>query len=117
VSLHKPKPADILLHYNYGAATVKQWGQNYAVLNNRPSLPRPQEPVPTSMGPPKTVGDLTNTTDKLAQGRTERSQRQDANNKSSATVVDSEQPGWDEHDVMLFFWGNTSKLYLILNNP
>lgn len=107
VSLHKPKPAEILLHYNYGAAAVKQWGRNYAVLNNRPGLPRPQEPVPASMGSLKTVSDRTKTTDKLAQGRTERSQRQDANNKSSVTEVDSEQLGWDEHDVMLFFWGNS----------
>lgn len=22
-----PKPADVLLHYNYGAAVVKQWGK------------------------------------------------------------------------------------------
>lgn len=59
------------------------------------------------MGSLKTVSDRTKTTDKLAQGRTERSQRQDANNKSSVTEVDSEQLGWDEHDVMLFFWGNS----------
>jgi hypothetical protein len=39
-----PKPADILLHYNYGAAAVKQWGKNSSVLTNRPSVPRPSVP-------------------------------------------------------------------------
>ena len=30
-----PKPADVLLHYNYGAAAVKEWGENTSVLDNR----------------------------------------------------------------------------------
>jgi hypothetical protein len=44
-----PKPEDLLLHYNYGAAAVKQWGRNTSVLNNRPDVPRPPAPVPAEM--------------------------------------------------------------------
>jgi len=110
VSLHKPKPAEILLHYSYGAAAVKQWGRNYSVLNNRPGLPRPKEPEPAPMGPTKTIGDRTKTTGKLAEAWAEGGQGRVGTNRGSVspvTVVDSEQPGWDEHDVMLFFWGNS----------
>ncbi|KAI9566237.1 hypothetical protein HD554DRAFT_2279022 [Boletus coccyginus] len=39
ISHHKPKPSDLLLHYNYGAAAVKYWGRNCAVLGNHPGLP------------------------------------------------------------------------------
>ncbi|KAI9566243.1 hypothetical protein HD554DRAFT_2118651 [Boletus coccyginus] len=42
VSHHKPKPSDLLLHYNYGAAAVKLWGRNHAILGNHAGLPRPQ---------------------------------------------------------------------------
>jgi hypothetical protein len=45
-----PKPADLLLHYNYGAAAVKQWGKNTRVLTNRPNIPRPSVPVLAPMG-------------------------------------------------------------------
>ena len=46
-----PKPADVLLHYNYGVAAVKQWGKNTSVLTNRPEVPRPPVPAPVAMGP------------------------------------------------------------------
>ncbi|KAF8878882.1 hypothetical protein BD779DRAFT_1175813 [Infundibulicybe gibba] len=36
-----PRPSDLLLHYNYGAAAVKNWGRNTDVLGQRPGLPRP----------------------------------------------------------------------------
>ena len=36
-----PKPADLLLHYNYGAAAVKQWGVKSSVLTSHPDIPRP----------------------------------------------------------------------------
>jgi len=76
-----PKPADILLHYNYGAAAVKQWGKNTTVLTNRPDIPRP---AVTSMRPTRVKHDPT------------------------TEAVDSEAQGqWDEDDVMLFFWGNS----------
>jgi hypothetical protein len=74
------KPADVLLHYNYGAAAVKKWGKNTSVLINRPNIPRPSTPVPVAMGP----------------------------DRSGGTVADSEvQDQWHEDDTMLFFWGNS----------
>lgn len=35
------KPADLLLHYNYGAAAVLHWGRNKSVLEHRPGILRP----------------------------------------------------------------------------
>ncbi|KAF8349399.1 hypothetical protein F5887DRAFT_492297 [Amanita rubescens] len=75
----KPKPSDLLLHYNYGAAAVKNWGRNHDVLSDRHGLPRPQIHVTTTI----------------------------AKNGGSAAAIDSEQPVWDEDDVMLFFWANS----------
>jgi hypothetical protein len=31
----KPKPSELLLHYNYGAAAVKCWGRGIEALQNR----------------------------------------------------------------------------------
>ncbi|KAF8800117.1 hypothetical protein BYT27DRAFT_7227611 [Phlegmacium glaucopus] len=106
VSSQKPKPSDLLLHYNYGAAAVSKWGRNYAVLGNRPGLPRPKAPQPVAMGPTRTIGDRTTTITKLANARAKEVQQQPANDGGSAEAIDSEQPAWDEDDVMLLFWGN-----------
>ena len=57
VSHHKPKPSDLLLHYNYGVAAVKHWGRNHDVLGNCPGLPRPQPSETVAMSPTKGVGD------------------------------------------------------------
>ncbi|KAF8232644.1 hypothetical protein L208DRAFT_1270819, partial [Tricholoma matsutake] len=97
ISHHKPKPSDLLLHYNYGAAALKHWGRNHTILNNCPGLARPQAPetVPTKS---------------LTTAQADRIQRQPANNggsAGSAAATDSEQPAWDEDNVMLFFWGNS----------
>ena len=111
VSNHKPKPSDLLLHYNYGAAAVKHWGRNHAVLGNRPGLPRPQAPETVAIGPTQSIGDRTTTIAKLAAARAEGIQQQPAGNgdgMGSAAATDSEQPVWDEDDVMLFFWGNST---------
>jgi len=110
VSHHKPKPSDLLLHYNYGVAAVKHWGRNQDVLYNRPGLPRPQAPETVAMGPTKSVGDRTTTTAKLADARAQGIQQQPAGNGGGmglAAGTDSQQPVWDEDDVMLFFWGNS----------
>ena len=46
----KPKPSDLLLHYNYGSAAVKQWGHGVELLKNRANPPRPIPPVPALIG-------------------------------------------------------------------
>lgn len=89
---------------------MKYWGRNQAVLDNRPGLPRPQAPVTVAMGPTRSVGDRTTTIGKLAAAHAQGIQRQPAGNgggTGSAAATDSEQPVWDEDDVMLFFWGNS----------
>lgn len=91
MSHHEPKPSDLLLHYNYGAAAVKYWGRNQAVLDN---LPRPHALETVAMGPTKSVDD---TTEPAGNG----------GGTGSAAATDSRQPGWDEDDVILFFWGNS----------
>ncbi|KAI9464739.1 hypothetical protein HD554DRAFT_2121312 [Boletus coccyginus] len=111
VSHHKPKPSDLLLHYNYGAAAVKQWGRNHSVLNDRPGVPRPQPTGTVVTSPTKHVGDRTLTISKPENARAKGNQQQpagDGGGTSSAAAADLEQPAWDEDDVMLFFWGNSA---------
>ena len=43
-----PKPSDLLLHYNFGAAVVKYWCCNQNILVERPNIPRPKPEDPTS---------------------------------------------------------------------
>lgn len=106
VSSQRPKPSDLLLHYNYGAAAVSKWGRNKAVLNNRSGLPRPKAPEPVAMSPTKTIGDRLATINKLANTRAQQQPTNDGGS-GSAEAIDSEQPAWDADDVMLFFWGNS----------
>jgi len=101
----KRKPADLLLHYNYGAAVVKQWGKNTKILADRPDIPRPAVPIPAPMGPTRVIHDRTNAIKKRAA-----TNLQGAGNEGSTVerAVDSAAQGqWDEDDVMLFFWGNS----------
>ncbi|KAJ7593546.1 hypothetical protein C8J56DRAFT_1024135 [Mycena floridula] len=109
---HLPKPADVLLHYNYGAAAMKQWGKNTEILTKRPGIPRPPQPAVVPMGPEKIIHDRSvaidnrqrNSTDAGAQGssRNARSEQVDA-----AAGESDPQTAWDEDDVMLFLWGNS----------
>ena len=88
-----PKPADLLMHYNYGAAAVKHWGKNISVLTDRPGIPR-SVPVPA----PMPVGPTSQGEQGAGSVRT----------RSEGEVADLEaQDRWDEDDVMLFFWGNS----------
>ena len=78
-----PKPSDLLLHYNYGAAAVKHWGHGIEILQNRPNLPSscPRMPVLAPTGPVTSDGGM---------------------------VESASQEVWDEDDVMLFFWSNSA---------
>ena len=100
-------PADTLLRYNYGAAAVKQWGKNTAVLNNRAGLPRPQKSKVLPVGPTRGIGDRMSTINKLALARAEAGQVQPADNGDGAGSAALAGLKWDEDDVMLFFWGNS----------
>ncbi|OAX35777.1 hypothetical protein K503DRAFT_802544 [Rhizopogon vinicolor AM-OR11-026] len=95
-----PKPSDLLLHYNYGAAAVKRWGHGYEVLQNRANPPRP----------PTNIHDR-----QIAIRKRDAARAAPPAGPRKATVragagesVESDaQMRWDEDDVMLFCWGNT----------
>lgn len=94
-----PKPADVLIHYNYGAAVVKHWGQNTYILNNCSDIPRPSIPAPAPLGPPRFKSNL-----KYAiQERAVATHQEEcvAGNDTEA------RESWDEDDVVLFCWGNS----------
>jgi hypothetical protein len=119
-----PKPADLLLHYNYGAAAVKHWGKNVSVLTGRPNIPRPRVPAQAPTGLAKTLHDRN-----VAIGKRDdyaKRKRGEAEAEAEAEAEGGEWTGglgkkrrygvdlepesaeiWDEDDVMLFFWGNS----------
>ena len=99
----KPKPSDLILHYNYGAAAVKQWGHGLEFFKNRANPPRPSTPVPAPMGASKTVHDRTSAIGK--RGKLPRTRGVCAGKTTAGKS--EEQELWDEDDVMLFCWANT----------
>ena len=106
----KPKPSELLLHYNYGAAAVKCWGRGIDILQNHAKPPRPPIPVPAPVGPSKTTHDRNIEIHKGDQAQA--SHGAGAGNPTAGAgtgeLVESEgQVMWDEDDVMLFFWGNS----------
>jgi hypothetical protein len=107
VSSREPKPSDLLLHYNYGSAAVKQWGHGVDYLKSL--APRPTPPVPAPMGPSKIVHDRTIAVGKRKPPPTRGVRARKATARAGAgEMVESEgKASWDEDDVMLFFWGNT----------
>jgi hypothetical protein len=104
-----PKPADLLLQYNYGAAAVKRWGKNTSVMTNRPDIPRPSVPIAAPMGPTRAKHDRNITIQKRAATMSQGGQGAGSKRKrSEEAAADLEvQDRWDEDDVMLFFWGNS----------
>lgn len=105
----KMKPSDILLHYNYGSAAVKQWGRNLEILKKLVKPPRPIPPVPEAMGPSKTVHNRSIAIEKRKLPRTRggRAGKATASAGAEEMVELDGEVSWDEDDVMLFFWGNT----------
>jgi hypothetical protein len=105
----RPKPSELLLHYNYGAAAVKCWGHGTEVLQSL-AKPRPTVPVPTPIGPSKTAHNRSVTIRKrdAARAADGGGAGNAAAGPSTGELVESEgQATWDEDDVMLFFWGNS----------
>ena len=106
----KARPSDLLLHYNYGAAAVKRWGQGVEFLQNSASPPRPSAPVPAPMGASKTVHDRTTATEKCGKPLRApgvRTRRAAAGAGAGERVESEGQASWDEGDVILFCWGNS----------
>ena len=106
----KPKPTDLLLHYNYGAAAVKWWGHGVDVLQKRSKPPRPPVPVQAAAGPSRTQHDSASTVQKLdkARGAGGVVVGNAPAGAGAGEMVDSEgQAQWNEDDVMLFLWGNS----------
>jgi hypothetical protein len=118
------KPSDLLLHYNYGAAAVKRWGQGKDAFQRKAKPPRPPLPETVEMRPSKSTHGRTPAIQKHeAAGNAEAEppritchwQAQDGVGDGNAMagpgvegIVHSEgQEQWDEDDVMLFFWGNS----------
>ncbi len=103
-----PKPADLILHYNYGAAAVRCWGRNQRVLE-RPDVPRPER---TSLpigrhGPGSHDRELT------IQKREKRKRDgdEDDGRRPGPSGNRAEEPEAkrrrDEDDVILYYWGNS----------
>ena len=86
---------------------MKKWGRNHAILNSRPDLPRPKPPETVAMGPTKSLGNRKITIEKLTSVRDKQQPGGNEGGTNSAAATESEQPVWDEDDVMLFFWGNS----------
>ncbi|KAF8495603.1 hypothetical protein BU17DRAFT_78499 [Hysterangium stoloniferum] len=108
----KAKPSDLLLHYNYGAAAVKWWGNGKGTLQKLAQPPRPPVPVPSPSGPSRTTHDRNTAISKRdaarAAGRSGTGNATAGPSTGEGRLVDSEdQAIWDEDDVMLFFWGSS----------
>jgi hypothetical protein len=103
----KPKPSDLLLHYNYGAAAVKWWGHGINFFKNCTNPPRPAVPVPAPVEASRTTHDRT-----IAIAKRNKAWRTGAESATTGArtgeMVESDgQALWDEDDVMLFCWGNS----------
>lgn len=103
------KPSDLILHYNYGAAAVKQWGRGSKILANRPGVPRPPVAAPASMGPSKTGHNHKASIRKRdhAMSQQEGTSRKGTTRQSVQDADSEEKASWDEDDVMLYLRRNT----------
>jgi hypothetical protein len=101
------KPSGVLLHYNYGAATVKWWGHHTEILRSRdpphPPAPAPAPaPGPSTGVPPYVRSPPTSTHDRHIAIE-KRQQHSTEEPVKESKVWES----WDEDDWMLFCRLNT----------
>jgi hypothetical protein len=101
-----PRPSDLLLHYNYGAATVKNWGQNVNILVERPNIPHPKPEEPDSMKKQYKAFNHNAFREKRT-GRTEGDAHGSGSKETGGSGGPVEDVGWNEDDVMLLLWSNT----------
>lgn len=110
----KAKPSDLLLHYNYGAAAVKQWGYGVEAFQQLPKA-RPPGPVTAPLGPERTTHTREKTIQQLdtarnaSRGGSRNRIARAASGSGTRRTVNTEQAEWDEDDVMLFS-GETRRL-------
>lgn len=108
ISSRKPKPSDLLLHYNYGAAAVKQWGHGTKIFQHLAKPPCPSAPVPAKGGPSKTVHDRRLTIQKLnANAGAKTSAGAGVVGGGARDMVDSEEQ-LGEDDVVMILWANSA---------
>jgi hypothetical protein len=105
------KPSDLLLHYNYGVAVVKQWGRNVKILEKRPGFPRPSKPVPAPMGRKKEKKNHGASIKKRAEATRQEGQgtskKRKTRNSTRAQDADSEAlPSWDADDTVMAYSAN-----------
>ena len=108
-----PKPSDLLLHYNYGAAVVSRWGHGAMILDKdrvRPIYP-PGGVSEHARGPESKLPNRSAVLTKLGAAWDAGSSTGSGSGPRSSTrtvVVDSDGKDlWDEDETMLFFWGNS----------
>lgn len=91
------KPAELLLHYMYGTAAVKQWGKKTSVLTSYPDVPRPSVPAVAPIRPINIAHDPNIARfDTVIQGE----------EGAGRVARFKAQDNLDADDIMLFFWGN-----------
>ncbi|KAF9480791.1 hypothetical protein BDN70DRAFT_584162 [Pholiota conissans] len=96
-----PKPADLLLHYNHGAAVAKHWGRNHEILTARAGIPRPLEPTLA-----RREHDDSTSIDRQA---TNTLRLQEATAEHSGFGNDAALDIMDEDDMVLFLSANTEQ--------
>jgi hypothetical protein len=101
----QPRPADLLLHYNYGAAALVQWGVGVEALGEkaRPHIQHPVKPITADMGPKRIVNDRTIAVAK----RRPMDEGQAGSSAADAEMIEDEDTPVGPDDVVLFLWGNT----------
>ncbi|KAF8805808.1 hypothetical protein BYT27DRAFT_7224680 [Phlegmacium glaucopus] len=107
----KPKPSELLLHYNYGATAVKWWGHGIQVLDKKFKPPCPPKLAPALSRPSKSIHNRTTACDKLeaAWERNTTGKHRTASKlttRKHGTVQATAEVTWDE-DIMLLLWGNS----------
>jgi len=119
IETNLPKPSGLLLHYNYGAAAIKHWGQHQDLLRSGNGPPGPPAPPPglgpdptNPSGPSTSAQGRTTTVQKRKRnggtaGSSKKKKGQSDNSGAGDAIADVNTTGWDEDDWMIFFWSNT----------
>ncbi|KAF9512137.1 hypothetical protein BS47DRAFT_1345751 [Hydnum rufescens UP504] len=88
----KGRPSALLLHYNYGAAAVRQWGHGGELFaeHRNPARPKREAAQNTNEG-----------------GASNTDSGEQPGDEPEGMVDSGDQTQWDEDNVMLYLWGNS----------